>query len=64
MLLVKVGKKKTLHTSVKEVAEYLGVTTVSVYRYMKKGSSWCEVTPFYFESGINVFNKIMAWYVK
>lgn len=64
MLLVKVNNKKVLFTSVKEVAEYLGVTPASVYHYMKKGSSWCEITPFYFDHGVAVFSQIMAWYKK
>lgn len=62
MILVQVDNKKKVFTSVKDVSEFLGVSPASVYNYIKKGSSWCKVTPFYFEKGLNVFNKIMAWY--
>lgn len=62
MILVQVGQKKNVFTSVKEVSKFLGVTPASVYYYMKKGSSWCKVTPFYFQKGIHVLNTITAWY--
>ena len=64
MILVQVSNKKKVFTSVEDVSKFLEVSPTSVYRYMKKGSSWCKVTPFYFEKGLHVFNKIMTWYKK
>lgn len=65
MLLVSTPKGEYIFTSVKEVATFLGVSTSSVYYYMKKGSSYWKITPYYFESGKKVLpENILAWYKK
>lgn len=65
MLHVQTSKGEFVFSSVKEVAQFLGISTSTVYYYMKKQNGYWKITPYYFESGKKVLpNNIFAWYKK
>ena len=65
MLHVQVPQGEFIFSSMKEVAQFMGISTAMVYYYMKKPNQYRKITPYYFESGKKVLpNNILAWYRK
>lgn len=66
MIHVTTPKGEYVFTSVKEVSQFLGISTNMVYYYLKhepKSYNPWRITPYYFESGKKVLpNNILAWF--